>query len=96
MDIIKDNSFVKLVKLKHSEDTKYPLIEEGFSISGFILRSPEVGLTFTILDEDGNLIFRSSPVIEILSEDSLRTNNSIYQIVDVAGRRSNRIEEILH
>lgn len=67
---------IRLTKLKEAENPKHPNnIQEGFAIDGDLYRKPTVGENFWV----GNS-WRTSIVLEILTENTFRTMNSIYKI----------------
>lgn len=64
-----------LKKLKELPDAQHPNnIDEGFEVTGFMTSEPIVGEPFWV-----GLRWRTSPVTEILSENTFKTYNSIYQ-----------------
>jgi len=80
---------VRLVKLEELKDAQTPNNKEvGYFKEGLFERKPKVGEEFLLYMEYGENkarlplpIWHTSMVTEILSEDTFKTKNSIYQII---------------
>jgi hypothetical protein len=78
---------VRVVKLEEREDAEVPNNKEvGYFKEGFSVDKPEVGREFLLYMEFGEKktpipIWHTSRVMEILSEDTFKTRNSIYKIL---------------
>lgn len=80
--------FVKVLKLKELEDAQTPNNKEvGYYKEGIFEREPIPGEEFLLYREFGEgrtiPIWHTSIVTEIISADTFRTKNSIYQIIDL-------------
>lgn len=81
---------IQLTKLKELPDAKVPNnIEPGFAIKGLMLRPVKVGESFYVGSD-----WATSVVEEIISEDTFRTRNSIYQIEFISFQPNHFAEDI--
>lgn len=74
---------VKVIKLEEREDAEVPNNKEvGYFKVGFFREYPEPGKEFLLYHNDMSWpMWHTSMVTEILSFDTFRTKNSVYQIV---------------
>lgn len=80
---------IRLEKIEELTDALHPNnIPVGKIVCGKFLKEPTVGKPFCVV-LDGERIYRTSIVTEILGNDSFKTNNSIYKL----GKNEIRIEE---
>jgi hypothetical protein len=78
--------FVRVLKLEELKDAQTPNNKEvGYFKEGLSEREPKVGEEFLLWREFGEgrsiPMWHTSLVTEILSEDTFKTKNSIYQII---------------
>jgi hypothetical protein len=78
--------FVRVLKLEELKDAQTPNNKEvGYFKEGLFEEEPRVGEEFLLWREFGEgrriPMWHTSLVTEILSEDTFRTKNSIYQII---------------
>jgi hypothetical protein len=67
---------ITLTKIKELEDATHPFnIEEGYSRRGELISEPEIGQRFYV-----GWNWSTSPVREIIDENTFKTLNSIYKI----------------
>lgn len=86
---------VKLVKLKNSDSALIlDHIEVGFELTGYLEQDPVVGEHIFIYNESGHTNFTSSLIIGVLPNNTYKTINSIYQIVDLIAHRDCLINSI--
>jgi len=84
---------VRLLKLEELKDAETPNNKEvGYFKEGLLDRDPKVGEEFLLYREGWSSstgktfsfpIWHTSYVTEILSEDTFKTRNSIYQIIPI-------------
>jgi hypothetical protein len=78
---------VRVIKLEERKDAQTPNNKEvGYFKEGLLREDPEVGQEFLLYMEFGEPkfpmpIWHTSFVTEILSTDTFKTKNSIYQII---------------
>ena len=74
-------TLIVLTKIKELEDAKHPHnVPEGYIVRGWIIdKEPIVGKRFNLL-HDGYRIWSTSPVTELLENDTFKTLNSLYKI----------------
>ncbi len=75
---------IMVTKLEHGEAPKYAAnhprnIKIGFTAEGLMLRPVAVGESFYVNYPDAGNHFHTSVVQEILSENTFKTQNSIYR-----------------
>jgi hypothetical protein len=73
---------VRVLKLEELKDAEVPNNKEvGYFKEGFSQRPPKVGEEYLLYMENGIPIWHTSLVTEIISSDTFKTRNSIYQII---------------
>jgi hypothetical protein len=84
---------IKLVKLNHISSTiseKNIRVKVGDINEGFMTFFPVLGIPFDL--DQGQLIFRTTDVQEIIDDRTFKTKNSIYKIVTLEDEREERIK----
>jgi len=75
---------VRVLKIEEREDAQHPHNKEvGYFKERFMIGDPLVGQEFLLYMENGIPIWHTSFVTEILSTDTFKTKNSIYQISEI-------------
>ena len=69
-------TLITLTKISELEDAKHPHnIPEGHKVRGWLINEPIVGDRFQV-----NYTWSTSPVTELLENDTFKTLNSLYKI----------------
>lgn len=71
---------IKITKLKEVENPRHPNnIEEGYTRVGTFINPPEIGQRFGLSGRSFGDYWSTSPVQEIIDENTFRTLNSVYR-----------------
>ena len=84
---------IRLTKIRESDNPEVPNnIDSGYTVigrpikynseSGDIQRDPIVGEPYVVIQNMSRL-FRTSPVIRVIDENTFETLNSVYKIEDI-------------